>query len=84
MTHNLVICGFSEQRYMILNLRTCFGTPGIYIHICFFFNVSFYKFGNPSLLTSLSRDVNCKKCTEESSFIDQQILARSSACRTRH
>ena len=29
MTHILVICRFSEQRYMILNLCTFFGTPGI-------------------------------------------------------
>ena len=28
MKHNLVICRFSEQRYMILNLCTFFGTPG--------------------------------------------------------
>ena len=28
MTDNLVICRFSEQRYMILNMCTFFGTPG--------------------------------------------------------
>ena len=28
MTHNLVICRFSEQRYMILKLCNFFGTPG--------------------------------------------------------
>ena len=27
MTHNLVICGFSEQRFMILNLCTFLGHP---------------------------------------------------------
>ena len=27
MTHNLVICRFLEQKYMILNLCTFFGTP---------------------------------------------------------
>ena len=33
MTHNLLICPFSEQRYTILNLCTFFGTPGIIIII---------------------------------------------------
>ena len=31
MPHNLVICGFSEQRYMISNLCTFFGHP-VYIN----------------------------------------------------
>ena len=32
MTLKLVICRFSEQKYMILNLCTFFGTPSIKIH----------------------------------------------------
>ena len=57
MTHNIVTCRFSEQRYMILNLFTFFGTPGRRFHLHAKLISDFFQMSLQLILTIIEKYV---------------------------